>query len=305
MKVGVNALPQATAWSDYRELCLRVEDLGYASFWAYDHFVSRTPNGLGPTFECLTALAALAPVTRTITLGSLVLASEFRHPSLVAKAAATLAQITDGRFALGMSAGSNEAEHRMFGIPYPDARERVDRFAHAVSIIRALLHGETVTRPDDPFPLTEARLIPAAVPPPKIVIGARQPRMLRLVSLFADIHVSAASPEELRVLNRDLDALCARVGRAPDSIERAVIVYEACGPTEAVVSAKRAALETLFGRPFAAIANRVLVGSTDQLVARLGEYREAGADHVFITALPPYDYDFLEYFMTEVASAVA
>jgi len=304
MKFGVNALPQTGAWGDYRELCLRLEKLGYSSFWTYDHFVSRTPNGLGPALECLTTLAALAPLTSRITLGSLVLASEFRHPSLVAKAASTLALISNGRFALGMSAGSNEMEHRMFGIPYPDAGERVERFANAVSVIRSLLHGETVSRGDGPFPLREARLLPE-VAPPKIVIGARKPRMLRIVSEFADVHVSAASPAELRALNRDLDALCDRVGRAPESIERAVIAYEACGPTEEVASAKRAALETLFGRPFADIANRVLVGSTDQLVNRLGEYREAGADHVFITAVPPYDYEFLECFISDVAPAVA
>lgn len=304
MKFGVNALPQTGAWDDYRELCLRAEALGYSSFWTYDHLVSRSSDGLGPTLECLTTVAALASVTSRITLGSLVLASEFRHPSLVAKAASTLSLISGGRFALGMSAGSNAMEHGMFGIPYPEAGERVRRFADAASVIRSLLHGETVSRRDGIFDLDNARLIPAA-DPPAIAIGARGPRMLRLVSEFADLHVSAATPGELRSLNRELDAACERTGRAPTSIERAVIVYEACGRTPEATAAKRAALETLFGRPFADLENRVLHGGREWLVTRLGEYREAGADHVFVSTLPPYDHDFLEHFITDVAATVA
>ncbi|MFB9180875.1 LLM class flavin-dependent oxidoreductase [Dactylosporangium sucinum] len=301
MRFGVNALPQTTVWDDYRELCLRTEALGYSSFWTYDHLVSRTSSGPGPTLECLTSLAALAPLTSRITLGSLVLASEFRHPSLVAKAASTLALVTGGRFALGISAGSNPLEHAMFGIPYPAAGERVGRFASSASIIRSLLHGGTVSLRDGIFELDNARLIPGT-PPPKIAIGARGPRMLRLVRDLADIHVSAATPGELRILNRDLDALCERGGRPPASIERAVIVYEACGRTAAATAVKRAALETLFGRPFADLENRVLCGGKDQLAQRLGEYREAGADHLFVSAVPPYDHDFLEYFVTDVAA---
>lgn len=304
MEFGVNALPQTSAWGDYRELCLRTEALGYSSFWTYDHLVSRTSGGLGPTLECLTSIAALAPLTTRITLGSLVLANEFRHPSLVAKAASTLSLITGGRFALGMSAGSNSMEHTMFGVPYPAAGERVSRFAASASIIRSLLHGETVSLRDGIFELDNARLIPE-VSPPKMAIGARGPRMLRLVSELADIHVSAATPGELRVLNRDLDALCDRTGRPPESVERAVIVYEACGSTEKAAAAKRSALETLFGRPFADLKNRVLQGSRDRLEERLGEYREAGADHVFVSTLPPYDHEFLEYFITDVAGGVA
>ena len=303
MRFGVNVLPQTGVWDEYRELCQRTEALGYSSFWTYDHLVARTSSGLGPTLECLTTLAALAPLTSRITLGSLVLASEYRHPSVVAKVASTLCLITEGRFALGMSAGSNAAEHTMFGIPYPAAGQRVKRFASSVSIIRSLLHGETVSSPDEVFKLDNARLVPA-VTPPKIAIGARGPRMLRLVSEFADMHVSAATPEELRILNRDLDVLCERNGRAPEAIERAVIAYEACGPTEEVASAKRSTLEGLFGRPFADIEGRVLQGGREQLVQRLGEYRDAGADHVFVSAVPPYDYDFLEYFITDVAPAV-
>lgn len=303
MEFGVNALPQTGVWGDYRELCLRTEALGYSSFWTYDHLVARTSDGLGPTLECLTTLAALAPLTSRITLGSLVLASEFRHPSLVAKAAATLSLVSGGRFALGMSAGSNQAEHAMFGVPYPPAGERVARFARSASIIRSLLHGETVSRRDGIFELDGARLVPA-VTPPKIMIGARGARMLRLVSELADVHVSAATPDELRVLNRDLDALCERIGRRPESVERAVIVYEAWGPTAEADPAKRAALETLFGRPFADLEQRVLYGSAQRLADRLGAYREAGADHVFVSAVPPYDHDFLEFFIREVAVAV-
>ena len=215
MRFGVNALPQIGVWNEYRDLCQRIEALGYSSFWTYDHLIARTSSGYGPTLECLTSLAALAPLTSRITLGSLVLANEYRHPSVVAKVASTLSLISGGRFALGISAGSNAQEHRMFGIPYPERGERVARLASSVSIIRSLLHGETVSRRDGIFDLDDAQLIPAS-PPPKIAIGARGPRMLRLVSKFADMHVSAATPEELRVLNRDLDALCERNGREPD-----------------------------------------------------------------------------------------
>lgn len=295
MKLGVNALPQHDSWSDYLKLCQSVEKLGYADFWTYDHLISGSVTEPGPSLECLTAISALAAATTTIGLGSLVLASEFRHPSIVAKSAATISQISRGRFTLGMSAGSNPQEHAMFGLPYPPAGERVDRFAAAVRAIRELLHGRTVSC-GGPFPLDEARLVPAPDPVPKIVIGARGARMLRLAAHHGDGHVSAASPHELQALNTQLDRLRRECGHDAETLERHVIVYEACGPTETVKSAKRTALERLFHRPFDQIADRILQGGEREVAEAVASYEKAGADHIIVTSVPPYDFEFLTWF---------
>ena len=296
MKIGVNALPEVPTWDSYAQLAKTCEQLGFDSFWTYDHLVSTALGGPGPTLECFTSLAALAAITTKITLGSLVLANEFRHPSIVAKSAATIASIAPGRFVLGISAGSNPAEHKAFGMPFPTPGERVSRLQESVSAIRELLHGNSVTLQGDVFPMQDAQLCPAPAPPPPILIGARGDRMLRVVAALADMHVSAATPEELGPLNERLSAHCEAVGRDPSSLSRCVIAYEAVAGSASRRDDKQARLELLFGRPFTELRERVFDGTIHDANERVQAYAAAGADHLFISAVPPYDNEFLAQF---------
>src|SRR5438045_6611008 len=120
------------------------DDLGFHSVWDCDHFVQPS-RPTGPYFEAWTLLAGLAAVTSRIRIGVLVSSNTFRHPALLAKQAVTVDHLSNGRLELGLGAGWFEAEHRMFGIDFPDPAERVARFREAVEVIDQLLRNDETT----------------------------------------------------------------------------------------------------------------------------------------------------------------
>jgi alkanesulfonate monooxygenase SsuD/methylene tetrahydromethanopterin reductase-like flavin-dependent oxidoreductase (luciferase family) len=120
------------------------ESLGFYQVWVSDHFwvdlgrYGGPPRRMG-TPECWTTLAALATRTRTVRLGTLVLAVGFRPPTLLAKMAATLDQLAGGRLDLGLGAGWNQVEFEENGLPFPAPGERLAMLEEALGVLRALL----------------------------------------------------------------------------------------------------------------------------------------------------------------------
>ena len=124
-----------------RERAVAAERAGFDSFWVMDHLFS---PGTKPsdTLESWTLLTALAGVTDTMRLGHLVACNPLRHPAITAKMAATLDQISGGRFDLGIGWGSVEAEFEMFGIRAGSRRERAEQLGETLEIFRAMCSGE-------------------------------------------------------------------------------------------------------------------------------------------------------------------
>ena len=177
--VLANADADATAaqWIDQAR---RAEDEGCSTLLVGDHFVL--------TMACTARLAMAAAVTTTLRLGSLVYCNDFRHPALLAKEAAELDRLSDGRFELGLGAGWLKEEYDMIGLPFDEGRVRADRFQEAVGIIRSLLGGETVTHHGNHYTLNE--YTPAALPvqdPVSMFLGGGGARMTRFAGQHADI----------------------------------------------------------------------------------------------------------------------
>ena len=106
-----------------RDVVLECERLGYHSVWLDDHLMS----GKRSILECWTTLSALSSITAKIRLGTMVLCNSFREPSLLAKMAATLDVISNGRLEFGIGAGVQENEHTAYGMPFPKPSVRIDR----------------------------------------------------------------------------------------------------------------------------------------------------------------------------------
>ena len=170
--------------------------------YAYLREVFRAADGLGydgaslydllgiPTLECWTTLSALAAETERIGLIPMVLANLYRHPATLAKMAATLDVISDGRVVLGIGAGGGEGDHKAYGLPYPSTRERVAMLGEAVHVIRLLWSGERVSFEGEYYRLDNALCDPAPVqrPGPPILIGGSGERhLLRAAAQYADI----------------------------------------------------------------------------------------------------------------------
>jgi alkanesulfonate monooxygenase SsuD/methylene tetrahydromethanopterin reductase-like flavin-dependent oxidoreductase (luciferase family) len=218
-------------------------------------------------------LSALAAVTERVELGPLVACAAFHPPAVLAKMAATLAEISDGRFRLALGAGWNEAEFRAFGIPYD---RRVSRFEEAFGIVRALLDGERVTVAGEYHEIEDAVVLP---PPrrPRIMIGSNGPRMLSIALPHADVWNTwfddyGNRAEGFTALNARITEAARAAGRDPAAIERSACVLVRLDPA----SGERPE------RPEAP----ALTGSDEAIAAELRALGEAGADEAILVVDP-------------------
>ena len=173
----------APPWSRVIRLARRAEDGGIDSLWVIDHLV--LGNAQRPEYglhEAVVTLAALAAATERPQLGTLVLATSFRPPAVLAKMAATVDEISGGRLILGLGCGWHEPEYRAFGFPFD---HRVGRFEEALSIIAPLIRGERVTFNGRWSQVDDCALLPPPARHIPIMIASKGERMLRLTARHA------------------------------------------------------------------------------------------------------------------------
>jgi alkanesulfonate monooxygenase SsuD/methylene tetrahydromethanopterin reductase-like flavin-dependent oxidoreductase (luciferase family) len=277
MRIGIQ-LPEVereVRWPEYRTMAHAAEAGGFDSIWVGDHLLYRGDGRpeRGP-LEAWTLLAALAAATERVELGPLVACAAFHPPGVLAKMAATVAEISDGRLVLGLGAGWNDAEFRAFGVPFD---HRVSRFEEAFAIVRGLLAGERVTLPGRYWHADDAVLVPAPTRPPRLMVGSNGPRMLSITLPYVDAWNTwyedfGNTPEGFAALNERITAAAHEAGRDPSEIRRSACV---------LVVLDRAAGE----RPVTPQAPP-LEGSPEGIAATLREFAEAGADEAILVVSP-------------------
>ncbi len=245
-------------WPTTVERWRYLESLGFDSLWDCDHMVQPSrPDG--PYHEGWTLLAGLAAVTERVRIGVLVSSNTFRHPALLAKEAATVDHISNGRLELGLGAGWYVPEHTMFGLEFPEPPELVSRFREAVEIIDGLLRNEYTTYQGEHYQLEEAAFRPRPVqqPRPPFTIGAKKRKMLRITAEYADRWNSSGTVDELRERNELLNEQCAEIGRNPDEIIRSLYGWAAIMPDDPWQSVD--AFEDVIGRYREAGVNEFII----------------------------------------------
>jgi alkanesulfonate monooxygenase SsuD/methylene tetrahydromethanopterin reductase-like flavin-dependent oxidoreductase (luciferase family) len=228
VKVGVQ-LPEVervVGWEEYLAMARAAEEAGFDSIWLGDHLLYRGDGReeRGP-LEAWTLLSALAAVTERVRLGPLVACASFHPPGLLAKMAATVAEISGGRLVLGLGAGWNEVEYRAFGLPYD---RRVSRFAESFAIVSRLLTGEHVTLAGEFWQVQDAVVLPSPRPIP-LLVGSMGERMLALTLPRVDAWNAwyrwfGNTPEGFAELDAQVSAACERAGRPPEEVERSATV---------------------------------------------------------------------------------
>src|SRR4029079_1515892 len=194
MRIGFRTSPQKTDWASleaaWAEACQH--DI-FDSGWLNDHLTDPGLERGGPSFEGMTALAALAHHVPGKSVGQTVLATTFRHPSVLAKEAVTLDHVTGGRYILGLGAGWHVGEHESFGIDLPPLRERFDRYESAVRVLQALFSDEARQPPGVSLDVRPWRLDQATMEPgfvrsggPPLWLGGQGSRGLRIAARYAD-----------------------------------------------------------------------------------------------------------------------
>jgi len=225
VKLGVQ-LPEVereVRWPELAAMARAAEQTGFDSIWLGDHLLYRGDGRpeRGP-WDCWTALAGLAAVTERVELGPLVACTAFRPPSLLARAAAAVDELSGGRLRVALGAGWNEEEFRAFGIPFD---HRVSRFEEAFEVVRGLLAGERVTLDGTYSTLDDALLLPPPARRAPLMVGGIGPRLLAATlphvdwwnTWFDDFGNRA---DGFPALNAHVDEACERAGRDPREVQR-------------------------------------------------------------------------------------
>ena len=202
--------------------------------WLFDHLMPISGDLTGPIFEGWTLLSALAARTERLRLGLMVTSNRFRPPAMLAKIAATVDIVADGRLEFGIGAGSRPSvsfarrEYEAHGLPFHDSAYAVGSLAEACTIIRR------IWTENDPFDfegtyhqLTGAFGNPKPVqhPYPPIVIGGRSTATLRVVAEHADRwNIPGGDIDDVVRRSAMLDRFCADIGRDPATITRSVVL---------------------------------------------------------------------------------
>jgi len=223
--------PQDIDWVELRDIWTAADVAGvYTGGWLNDHFYPPRPGQRGALFESWTLLASLAAVTERLRLGTMVTSNTFRHPSLLAKMAITIDQVSAGRLDIGLGAGWHQEEHTAFGIEFPSAAVRWGRLDETCAILDGLMTKDVFSFAGSHFTLVDAepRLRPVQQPRPPIVIGGIGPRRtLPLVAKWADHwnwYERGATADDFAARLSMLHAQCDAIGRDRDAIEVSAIV---------------------------------------------------------------------------------
>jgi probable F420-dependent oxidoreductase len=172
---------QAGSAAEWRDKVRKVEDLGYSTLFMPDHF--------GQELAPMPAIAMAAALTTTLRIGSLVFDNDYKHPAILAKEAATIDVLSDGRLELGIGAGWMRSDYDALGLPYDPPATRVDRFEEALRVVKGCFTGEPFTFHGGHYRITDYASwpVPAQRPGPPLLIGGGGPRVLSIAAREADI----------------------------------------------------------------------------------------------------------------------
>jgi F420-dependent oxidoreductase-like protein len=309
MQLRIFTEPQQGA--DYSRLlavALAAEDLGFDAFFRSDHYLKMGDvSGLpGPTDAWVT-LAGLARDTSRIRLGTLMSPATFRLPGPLAISVAQVDSMSGGRVELGLGTGWFAAEHAAYGIPFPNVKERFDRFEEQLAIIVGLWEapeGRTFSFAGSYYCLTDSPALPKPVqrPHPPILVGGKGPRRTpRLAAKFADEYNAAfESTDQTAALYGRVREACGVAGRDAGTLVYSAAQVVCCGRGDAEVIRRAAAI----GRDAADLRASGLAGTPAEVVDKIGRFAEGGTERMYLQILDLHDLDHLELIASEVLPQV-
>ncbi len=264
------------------------EQVGFDSVWLGDHLLYDLAVGPRGPWEVWTSLAALAASTERVLLGPLVASAGFHEPAMLAKQAATVDGISDGRLILGLGSGWNEREYRAFGLPFD---HRVSRFAEAFTIIRSLLADGEIDFTGEFYRADQCVLHPRPTRPggPPLMVGSVRPRMLSITLPYVDAW---------NVWWSDYGNTPGRFADLKSRVDQQVIEY---GRPAGSVSATCAVFVQLpggGGRQMGAYGGspvEPIRGTAGEVAEQIRAFADVGADHVQLV-VDPITRDSIEWF---------
>ena len=301
MLEGQNGL----TWPRWQRLAQAVEVLGFAGLYRSDHYTNANPPDK-ESLELWVSLTWLASHTSRIEFGPLVTPVSFRQPTMTARMASAVDDLSGGRLILGLGAGWQEREHHNYDWPLLDVPGRFARFTEGLDIITHLLQNEAALDYEGSYyRLHEAVLLPRPQRPggPPILIGGNGPKLTlpRVAQYASEWNAVYISASEFRVLNAQLDELLQQRGREPHTVRRSLMTRVEMGDA--------AALQAKFAHSSHSLdefrERGLVLGTANQIVQQLGRLAEAGVQRVMLQWLDLDDLDGLEAFAHTVLPQLA
>jgi len=299
---------EGVTWADWVALAAACEEHGVEALFRSDHYVSGVDE-TRPVLDAWATIAGLAARTTKLQLGTLVSPATFRHPSVLARSAATADEISGGRIVLGLGAGWMGREHEAYGLEFATASERVARFGEQLEIVHRLLREDGVNYRGAYYELSNA---PGLARPdlPILVGGSAKPGTVGPAVKFADeYNTFFATMDEIRDRKRTLDEACEQAGRDPATLRYSLMAPCVVGRDEAEVLESARRIGARSGREPQQVLDRYgefgPVGTVEQVVERLKQTEELGYERVMLQHLAHQDLDTVALIGRELAPAVA
>ncbi|HEU4999818.1 MAG TPA: LLM class F420-dependent oxidoreductase [Lapillicoccus sp.] len=294
---------QGATYDDQLAVAQRTEECGFSAFFRSDHYLAMGVDGLpGPTDSWVT-LAALARETSTIRLGTLVTSATFRHPGPLAISVAQADAMSGGRVDLGLGAGWFQAEHDAYGIPFPDTKERFDRFEEQLAIITGLWRtreGETFSFDGEHYTVSGSPGLPKPFAPdgPPIIIGGHGKRRTpRLAARYAaEFNVGFSPADVVGAQFERVQEACDTAGRDPGTLVHSAALTVCCGRDESEVRRRADAI----GRDLGDLRESGIAGTPAECIETIGRYASVGTERLYLQVLDLADLDHLDLLASEV-----
>ena len=262
------------SYTDVLELCQHAEATGWDGIWYADHFMPNAEDTSAPWPEAWTTLSAIGARTERVRIGTLVSGNTYRHPAVLAKMAATLDHITNGRVVLGLGSGWQENEHTQYGLPFYTVNERLRRLDEACQVIQMLYNNAKSDFDGEFYQLQSASLEPKPVqqPLPLLIGGGGEKVTLKITARYANEWNVWGDPAILRHKMAILDEHCAAIGRDPAEIQRSAVAL-------LFMSDDNAFLENMRNTT---IAQPSIIGTPTEVRDVIAQYEEAGVNEIIV-----------------------
>ncbi len=302
---------EGVSWPQWVALARACEEYGVPELFRSDHYMNL--HGEVPARESMDAwgtLCALAAVTSSVRLGTMVSPATFRHPSVLAKLVATADEISGGRVSLGLGAGWHEREHEAYGFEYPPTGRRLEMLEEQLQVVLGAWGTEPFSFEGRHYRLRDLDALPKPVQqphPPLVMGGSAGPRSAALAARYADeYNTTFPTLEEIRERRARVAEACEAVGRDPIPLSVMTGFVVGRDRSEFVARARRLGEHALDVEAFLADPPSAwIVGTVDEAVEQLRAIAQAGVSRVMCQHLLHDDLEVVALIGSELAPRVA
>lgn len=309
IEFGVKTGQGGYSYEELVKVWSAADELGYDSAWLYDHFYALGGDKTLPCLEAWTTLAALATVTKHLKLGTMVTCVGYRHPSLLAKIAATIDVVSNGRLIFGLGAGWYEEEYLAYGYEFPDQVSRIRQLREALVVVQKLWTEESASFKGRFYSIKDAVCSPKPLqkPRPCMIIGINSgKRTLPYMAVkYADgLNVTSSSFDECKAIINAAKNTANKLGRKDLIIswQGFMLIGRNASEVEEGISraARRRGVSNADFRKMS-LERGLITGTPEECVARLREFADVGVNSFALGFTGDIDITPLEIFRDTVA----